>query len=258
MTHGASARESLRQQGAKRLYPKITDPNFAALTALRCAITHIIDAHLPAGRKFRILDYGSGTAPYEPLFANRAQSYRLADLARNSFADVTVGPEGRLPLEEGSVDVVVSFQVLEHVLDFGAYLAECHRVLGDDGLLILSTHGLWPHHPDPVDVRRWTGWGLVHDLECHGFNSLEVVPCLSHLIYGTLVRSKWLGQQILPRFGLFGRLAAAIVTPWFQLSIAVGDWLTPSSVRMDNAVIYVVCARKTSAASDPGVPRGSA
>jgi SAM-dependent methyltransferase len=44
-----------------------------------------------------------------------------------------------LPFEEGSFDLVVSFETLEHVPDAPRALAEFRRVLADDGLLIAST-----------------------------------------------------------------------------------------------------------------------
>ncbi len=42
----------------------------------------------------------------------------------------------------------------------GLYLSECFRVLRPGGQLLLSTHGVFPYHPDPVDLWRWTCEGL--------------------------------------------------------------------------------------------------
>ncbi len=46
---------------------------------------------------------------------------------------------GKLPFPDGSFDLVTSFQVLEHVPDPAAYLAELRRVLRPRGRLILTT-----------------------------------------------------------------------------------------------------------------------
>ncbi|MBK7977395.1 MAG: methyltransferase domain-containing protein [Deltaproteobacteria bacterium] len=54
--------------------------------------------------------------------------------ARYLAADVTA-----LPVASRSVDVVVSFETIEHVADVDAYLAELTRVLKDDGTVTLST-----------------------------------------------------------------------------------------------------------------------
>lgn len=49
------------------------------------------------------------------------------------------GDLAALPLQPSSVDVVVSLQVIEHLIDQMGFLAECRRVLGPGGRLLLST-----------------------------------------------------------------------------------------------------------------------
>src|SRR5215216_1023904 len=44
-----------------------------------------------------------------------------------------------LPMAEKSVDVVVNFQVIEHLWDQGQFVAECYRVLRPGGVLLMST-----------------------------------------------------------------------------------------------------------------------
>ncbi|MBY4128859.1 class I SAM-dependent methyltransferase [Rhodococcus fascians] len=45
----------------------------------------------------------------------------------------------RLPFADSTVDVVVNFQVIEHLWDQGAFLAEVHRILKPGGTLLIST-----------------------------------------------------------------------------------------------------------------------
>jgi len=48
------------------------------------------------------------------------------------------------------IDVVVSFQVLEHIRDVSLYPRECERVLRSRDQLLLTTHGIWEYHPTPT------------------------------------------------------------------------------------------------------------
>lgn len=117
----------------------------------------------------RVLDFGAADTPYRDLFADDV-TYLVADLPGNPRSDVTVQPDGTIPtVPDGSTDVVLSTQVLEHVADPTTYLSECARVLRGGGHLVLSTHGIMPYHPVPTDYWRWTHDGLRLVIEENGF-----------------------------------------------------------------------------------------
>lgn len=62
-----------------------------------------------------------------------AREYRSANLR------YTEGEATKLPLDDHSVDVVVSFETIEHLADQCAFLAEVKRLLRPGGFLIVST-----------------------------------------------------------------------------------------------------------------------
>lgn len=111
---------------------------------------------IPAGST--VLDYGCGSSPYRASFP--ADGYLGADLEPGPGIELVLGPGGEIPREDGSVDFVLSTQVLEHVADPSLYLAECSRALRPGGRILLTTHGLMYYHPDPEDYWRWTPAGL--------------------------------------------------------------------------------------------------
>ena len=117
----------------------------------------------------RILDYGSGSAPYKSLFVGA--DYTCADFGLpSSERTLALSDDGMLSeLADGSFDGVVSFQVLEHVPDTDAYLAEAYRVLSPGGRILLTTHGTFPKHSVPQDLWRWTEDGLVRAVSALGF-----------------------------------------------------------------------------------------
>ena len=60
--------------------------------------------------------------------------------ARSKYGiDARVGDAQSIPLPDQSVDVIVSFETIEHVPDPTAFLEECARVLIPEGMLIVST-----------------------------------------------------------------------------------------------------------------------
>lgn len=59
--------------------------------------------------------------------------------ARYPRVDMRHGNLAELPLPDGSVDVVVNFQVIEHLWDQPQFVAECFRVLRPGGVLLMST-----------------------------------------------------------------------------------------------------------------------
>jgi SAM-dependent methyltransferase len=60
--------------------------------------------------------------------------------ARRKYGiDARVGQGECIPLPDASLDLVVSFETVEHLTDPAAFVRECRRVLHDDGTLIIST-----------------------------------------------------------------------------------------------------------------------
>lgn len=183
--------------------------------------------------KRNVLDVGCGTMPYRSIFTTRGARYIGADI--DGTPDVLIRPEGTLPLEDESVDFVVSFQVLEHVRDVPAYLANARRVLRRDGRMFLSTHGVWPYHPHPTDYWRWTRDGLRIALEDAGFRIERITPLCGPAawipMFPLLVFKKLLG----PLWVLF-----APVNFCCNVVFWLADRATPAQLRETNAAIFAV------------------
>ena len=227
--------------GARRRSPAWWDHQRHTLVALRRSIEDVIASHLPPTRGERVVDLGCGDRPYEPLFLARECQYVPCDL--DGVDVVRMEPGRRLPLEDGSADGVVSFQVLEHVWDLDWYLGEAHRLLKPGGWLLLSTHGTWLYHPHPSDYRRWTREGLVRELEARGFHSQAVSAVVGPLAWTTQFRLLGLREALfkIPVAGRFLFLPLACI---MNLRMVAEDWITPDSVRDVNASVYVTISRK--------------
>jgi SAM-dependent methyltransferase len=126
----------------------------------------------------RVLDAGSGEAPYRELFEHC--EYHTTDWSESVHpgarrADVIASLDD-LPLPDASFDAVLCTQVLEHVGDPAAVLAELRRILRPGGGLWLTVPLTWPLHEEPFDFFRYTPYSLASLLEGAGFVSADVVP----------------------------------------------------------------------------------
>ena len=97
----------------------------------------------------RVLDVASGTGlGSQLLHAYGAELVVGAESDPDALRHVRPAPSGlsfvradaqALPFADASFDAVVSFETIEHLADARALLAECRRVLREEGLLYLST-----------------------------------------------------------------------------------------------------------------------
>jgi len=227
------------ESAGRRLKPRITDTDWLVLRGMRPAIERLASQVCVAGQ--RAVDFGCGSQPYRPIFDSCGLTYMGADFAD---AEVLIDPSGRVALPEASADLVLSFQVLEHVRDVGQYLGEVSRILRRGGWLILSTHGTWLYHPHPEDHRRWTREGLLAELAQHGFETSECVPVLGPLAWTTVLRLTC-AYQACRRIPMIGAPLGALLALIMNVRGLLEERLTPAWVRRDNACVYVTLSRAT-------------
>lgn len=132
-------------------------------------------ASLPPGS--RVLDVGAGECPHARLFAHTAYitiDRGIGDLTWDYSRIGLVGDAHRLPFRDASFDAVVNIQVLEHLNEPAAAIAEFARVLKPGGRLFLSTVMCWEIHQHPNDFFRFTKYGLEHLFRRAGLVGIEV------------------------------------------------------------------------------------
>jgi SAM-dependent methyltransferase len=226
----------------RRLQPRMIDSDWLVMRGMAREIRRLAAELGQPGAV--VIDYGCGNMPYRPLFEAAGCRYLGADFAKDEGGapDLAIAPDGRIDAADASADLVVSFQVLEHVRDLGRYFAEARRVLKPGGRMLLSTHGTWLYHPHPEDHRRWTRQGLVAELEGYGFAVSACAPVVGPLAWTTVLRLTGF-CFVLKRAPVLGPLAAAGLAAVMNARAFVEDALTPDDITRDNACVYVTLSQ---------------
>lgn len=214
---------------------------------IREAVEGTIRGRLSNHERALVVDIGAGSAPYRTIFESFGAKYVTCDMVGDgiddsALPDITLLSGQEIDLRSNSADWVVSFQVLEHVWDLDWYLGECRRILKDDGVLLLSTHGTWLFHPHPTDFRRWTRDGLREELCSRGFDVVSMTPIVGPLAWTTQFRSLAY-HHVLSRLPVFGKMLSAFVCTFMNIRMKIEDRVTPKAQLANNAAVYIVLAR---------------
>ncbi len=93
------------------------------------------------------LDLGCGYGSYSKILLSHAQAVYGLDISEDAckvckelgYTQVFNTEVNRIPLQDASLKLVFTSEVLEHILDYEGMLKEIHRVLAKDGVLVLTT-----------------------------------------------------------------------------------------------------------------------
>ena len=147
--------------------------------------------------------------------------------ARYPKVDVRQGNLAQLPLSGASVDVVVNFQVIEHLWDQPQFIAECARVLRPGGLLMVSTPNRITFSPgrdhpiNPFHTRELNAEELTELLVGGGFR----VTAMSGVYHGSRLAA------------LDAKHGGSIIDAQVQRALADAPW--PTELLADVAAVTI-------------------
>ena len=185
---------------------------------------------------------GCAGGPYAEYFPNRVG----IDVNPSPAVDIVADVHDLHMFEADEFDAILCTEVLEHLHTPHQGIAEMHRVLKPDGMLVLTTRFVYPLHDVPGDYYRFTKYGLEHLLR--DFEIVELRPEVDTL--GTVAvllqrigfQAETLGFKPLRLVWLMlARLTAALL---FVLTTEYGDVSHRTEVDSIMASGYYVACRK--------------
>lgn len=160
-----------------------------------------------------ILDLGCGAVPLFAQYNSLVDQITCVDWTNsahgNNYVDIVADLNAPIPIDSAFCDTVLLTDVLEHIAEPGALLAEIFRMLRVDGVLIGSVPFLYRLHEEPHDHYRYTIHALRRLAEMSGF----AVEVLEPYGAGTDVLFDILGKLLQPLHWRFGPKLAS----WSQI-----------------------------------------
>lgn len=203
---------------------------------------HSTIARLAPALKGDILDFGCGSKPYESLFT-AADSYVGVDIQVSGHdhagSKVDFYYDGTtLPFADARFDVVVCFEVFEHVFNLPDVLAEIRRVLKPGGQVLVTVPFAWDEHEVPYDFARYTSFGIRHVFNTNGFECLKVEKTTTYVQALGQLFAAYLVQHVLPKGRVLGYLSqVAVVFPLNAVTLLLNALLPKRYEYFCNSVV---------------------
>ena len=217
------------------------DPDHWWFRARRDIFARLLDELVELPAHARILDLGPGSGVNLPVLAPRGEVCVL-DLSRFSLeqcradgasdlveADATVHP-----FQARSFDLVTALDVFEHLADDTRAMAECRRVVKDDGWLLCSVPAfplLWGRQDVlAMHERRYRKRELAERLRGAGFR-VERMSYFNSLLFPPILAVRLAMRPFLSRTAANGgsdlgmRLPAFVEGSFYRMFAAEGGWL---------------------------------
>ena len=118
---------------------------------------------VPKGSK-KVLDIGCGNGELICMLAEKGHKCVALDLSENRLAKFKdrakklgvaqiQGDATNIPLQDSSIEVIMCSEVLEHIKDYEKVVKEMHRVLKQDGRIVVSV----PYNKELMEVDFYVG-----------------------------------------------------------------------------------------------------
>lgn len=187
-----------------------------------------------------VLDVGAGNSPYRSALPSQVRSYHTLDLSpRGIELTYTDDAQSMQSVPDNRYDVVLNFEVLEHVPFPDRVLVAIHRVLKPNGSAIISVPHLSRLHEIPHDYHRFTEFEIRRLVQAAGLRLELLVPSgglfsfIAHQISTIVVLGTW-HVPIIGRLFFWVNYCAVVVPA------LIVDQLLHTSRRFPEGYVFIV------------------
>lgn len=187
-------------------------------------IKFLNENHLLDNKRLKILEIGSGKGILVKYLLDQGfdiqgteYSQEYIDIAKKEFSKnlplIKMSGED-LKFKDNSFDLVLSFDVLEHIANTDKHLSEVKRVLRDGGIYAFGTPNKITNIPwEILDKKSFTGWKRYH-CSLHTYNELKK-RLQNHRLEFQFIKvpvfNNRFKEKMIKRLGRFGILLANII-----------------------------------------------
>ena len=177
-----------------------------------------------------VLDAGAGNQRYKPFFDESiyiAQEHPTAGQQNKGIQEFDILSDIRqIPLQDCSVDLILSTSSLEHMEFPESFFKEAFSVLKPGGSLYINVPFAYMEHETPYDFQRPTRYGLMRYYRNAGFEKESVLPTSSSIfsaqyLFGHAIREDSKKSGV----GLWARLIQIIMIVLSRLLREVAMYL---------------------------------
>jgi len=142
-------------------------------------------------------DIGSGVTPYKAEIIKQLgiRDYVALDISPSDNTDI-IADARFIPLQKECLDMLVSFDVLQHISNVALVLDETSRVIRSGGYVLFTFPFLYGEC-DVRDYYRWTKEGMEDELRRRGFEIIRSEKRGGRL-FAVLCMIQWMIQHMIP------------------------------------------------------------
>lgn len=174
----------LKNQPAAEELPKIYSSEYESYKKKSGIVSQIktrrfislVKPYMIHGANTRVLDFGCGSGDFlmsiSSLTKSRLVGFDINPPETSSEKVVFLGRQSEIQLH-GPFDLIVSFQVIEHLPDPLAFLKDLNALLAEDGTILIETPSLSGLLFTRLIRKRWGGWHAPRHFVLFTKNTIE-------------------------------------------------------------------------------------